>query len=270
MDTSQWAGLSTQRLDHIKNYDARKKNKCNKSNYGYNDNRLYDILHQVPESVEENDNGNGRTSGNNEFYDDQYKRDNRIAGLESEMINNTNLRNRRNKYGTNYVGSEIKDILQNNFTENNNNDDTFSVSAKGNSTCSGNKALPKKCLTKHIDDTEIGKYFSTKYAVTDKTTGRTEIMVQRKPGSSNVIVQNFSAFDAYATFREENKRDEHPDSVIHTKMGIVPKEGLEQVERRNKSYAAFTDQNRRDNIAPNNYWLCPTVDSEQKRGKGMF
>ncbi|GAB69131.1 hypothetical protein PCYB_145590 [Plasmodium cynomolgi strain B] len=92
-------------------------------------------------------------------------------------------------------------------------------------------------------------------------------MVERKPGCSNIIVQNFSEFDAYATYKRQDERKKGRDSFVHTKMGIVPKDGTPTDDKKCKASAMFTQVHRSDNIAPDKYWLCPTVDSEKKKKK---
>lgn len=254
MEFAQYAGVSTKRLDMLKNFDLTKKPYYNESKYTYNGGGLYEIIHNCADKKEKGD----------ETYESfqNSKSDKKVAGLESEIINDINVGNRRSSHimPSYRHDNQIKDILQNNVEPHTGND-RFSYLLSDR----GNVLGPKKCLTKHIDDSEIGKYFSTKYAVTDKNSGRTEIMVQRKAGCSNVIVQNFSAFDAYATFRNENKRKERPDSVTHTTMGIVPKPGYELTEKRNKGIAVFSNALRTDHIAPSKYWMCPTAESEHKR-----
>lgn len=274
METTQCAGLTTERLDYLKNYEIKKKPYYNGSNYTYSSNRLHNILHHCSDSCE-HINGSCNLTLNGECSDistlNNSSSCNKAAGLQSDIINDANMKYRRSKYGAQST-DEIKNIIQNSYSSNrcdSNNKSSESDSSNIYLSGRGHILGPKRCLTRHIDDTEIGKYFSTKYAVTDKNTGRTEIMVERKAGSSNIIVQNFSAFDAYATFREENKKKAHPDSFVHTKMGIIPKEGAEQTMRRNKSHAMFTDRLRKDNIAPENYWLCPTVESENRNTTGI-
>lgn len=276
MENSQCAGLTTQRLDYLKNYEIKKKTYYNGSNYTYSSNRLQDILHHCPSSCEEHDhntNGNGSEANPQYTQEDSSKGLQPSAGVRSDVINEMNVSYRRSKCSAN-VSNEIKNIIQNTYSDNNNVNDNNGKNVNGmKNLCfseKGHALGPKRCLTRHIDDTEIGKYFSTKYAVTNNATGRTEIMVERKAGSSNVIVQNFSAFDAYATFREENKKKERPDSFVHSAMGIIPKEGAEQTIRRNKSHATFSDRYRRDNIAPDNHWLCPTVESEQRKNNEKY
>lgn len=274
MEASQCAGLTTERLDFLKNYEIKKKPYYNGSNYTYSSNRLHNILHHCSDSCEHS-NSSGDLTLKGECSDISTLKNsssyNKAAGLQSDVINDANMKYRRSKYDAQYT-NEIKNIIQNNYSRAHVDPNDKSHGSDSNNiylSDRGHILGPKRCLTRHIDDTEIGKYFSTKYAVTDKNTGRTEIMVQRKAGSSNIIVQNFSAFDAYATFREENKKKTHPDSFVHTKMGIIPKEGAEQIMRRNKSHALFTDRLRKDNIAPENYWLCPTVESENKNIPGI-
>lgn len=271
MEAARYAGLTTERLDYLKNYEIKKKPYYNGSNYTYSSNRLHDVLYQCPSNSGDDNTNNTLVSDlSSQYHDNNCSTISEgTAGLKSEVVNAINMRNRRSKCNPKYAHDDIKDIIQNTYSDNTVYNNSHSGYANSSTDIflseKGHLLGPKKCLTRHIDDTEIGKYFSTKYAVTDKNTGRTEIMVQRKPGSANVIVQNFSAFDAYATFREENKRKEHPDSFVHTKMGIIPKEGAEQTIRRNKCHAMFTDRLRKDNIAPDNYWLCPTAESEQKK-----
>ncbi|CRG96940.1 subpellicular microtubule protein 2, putative [Plasmodium gallinaceum] len=251
MELSQYAGLSSERLDFLRNLDIRKRSVYNGSTFSYGNN-IYEILHNC------SDDQKSKKDGVFCPYDYKYPQKNRsFAGLESEIINDINMRNRRVKNDMNYRNDILKDIIQNNVEENEMNNSKYFFSDKGYA------LTPKRYLARHIDDSEISKYFSTKYAVTDKASGRTEIMVERKPGCSNIIVQNFSEFDAYVTFKKQGDKKNQEDSFVHTKMGIVPKNGLKN--KKCKAQAIFTEALRYDNIAPDNYWMCPTIESEKKK-----
>ncbi|CRH02730.1 subpellicular microtubule protein 2, putative [Plasmodium relictum] len=253
MELSQYAGLSSERLDCLRNLDIRKRSVYNGSNFSYGNN-IYEILHNC------SDEQKGRKDGVFCPYDYKYPQMNKsFAGLESEIINDITVRNRRVKNDMNYRNDIIKDIIQNNAEKNEMSNSKYFFSDKGYA------LTPKRCLARHIDDSEISKYFSTKYTVTDKSSGRTEIMVERKPGCSNIIVQNFSEFDAYGTYKNHDERKNRKDSFIHTKMGIVPKDGFNIKDKKCRAQAIFTEALRYDNIAPDNYWMCPTIESEKKK-----
>ncbi|SOS79857.1 subpellicular microtubule protein 2, putative [Plasmodium sp. gorilla clade G1] len=253
MELSKYAGLSSERLDCLRNLDIRKRSIYKGSTFSYGNN-IYDILHNYSDKQKEN-----KSDGVSVAHDyKDFQRNIKFAGLESEIKNDINIRNRRVKNDMNYRNDNLKDILQNNMNEQNINNSKYFLSDKGY------VLTPKRCLARHVDDSEINKYFSTKYAVTDSSTGRTEIMVERKPGCSNIIVQNFSEFDAYGTYKKKDERINRRDSFVHTKMGIVPRDGSCIDNNKCKAQATFTHIHRRDNIAPDNYWLCPTIESDKK------
>ncbi|SBT49788.1 subpellicular microtubule protein 2, putative (SPM2) [Plasmodium ovale wallikeri] len=251
-----YAGLSSERLDSLRNLDIRKKSVFNGSQFSCG-NGIYEILHNCPSEKKKTEDEKIKRNSKHPVRSMHY------AGLQSDIKNDIDLRNRRIKSDINNHGDILKDIIQNNVNEEMElNGSKYFLSDKGF------VLTPKRSLARHVDDSEIQKYFSTKYAVTDKISGRTEIMVERKPGCSNIIVQNFSEFDAYATYRRQDARKSKRDSFVHTKMvklGIVPKDGSPTGNKNCKAQAIFTDVHRSDNIAPDNYWLCPTVESENKK-----
>ncbi|GAW83679.1 hypothetical protein, conserved [Plasmodium gonderi] len=259
MEFSTYAGLSSERLACLRNLDIRRKHVYNGSNFSYGNN-IYEILHNsCTEELKNEKDPNWHIQNDNKYVPKNMN----YAGLQSEIKNSINVRNRRIKNDLNNHGGEsIKDTIQHNVKEGELNNPKHFLSDKGY------VLTPKRCLARHVYDSEIDKYFSTKYAVTDKSSGRTEIMVERKPGCSNIIVQNFSEFDAYATYKKQDERKKKGrDSFVHTKMGIVPKDGSPQDDKQSKAHALFSDVHRSDNIAPENYWLCPTIDSEKKKAK---
>ncbi|SCP03586.1 subpellicular microtubule protein 2, putative [Plasmodium malariae] len=259
MEYSNYAGLSSERLDCLRNLDIRKRSVYSGSTFSCANN-IYEILHNCPS--EEKKKKKNIKDENLLGHDCIYPPKNmNYAGLQSAIKNDIDIRNRRIKNDIHSHDGILKDIIQNNVKENELNSSKCFFSDKGY------VLTPKKCLARHVDDSEIDKYFSTKYAVTDKSSGRTEIMVERKPGCSNIIVQNFSEFDAYATYKKQDARKNRRDSFVHTKMGIVPKDGSSISDKNCKARGMFTELHRSDNIAPDNYWLCPTIESEEKKKK---
>ncbi|KEG03976.1 subpellicular microtubule protein 2, putative [Plasmodium vinckei vinckei] len=252
MEEYNYAGLSSERLDYLKNFDVRKRSAFNGNSFSYGNN-IYGILHNCPNEKKNIADGCFLKYGLKHRNSDMN-----YAGLQSEIKNDIDVRNRRVKNDTNHHGELLKDIIQNNVSDAELNDSKCFFSDKGH------VLTPKRALSRHVNDSEIDKYFSTKYAVTDKSSGRTEIMVERKPGCSNIIVQNFSEFDAYATYKKQDARKNRRDSFVHTKMGIVPRDDAPTTDKSSKAPAIFTDIHRSDNIAPDKYWLCPTVESEKK------
>ncbi|ANQ11162.1 Uncharacterized protein PCOAH_00053820 [Plasmodium coatneyi] len=271
MEFSSYAGLSSERLASLRDLDIRRKSVYNGSNFSYGNN-IYEVLHNCcTEELKNEEDTIGVDPFGNRYapksgsHRDRRNCDYNYAGLRSEIKNSINVRNRRIKSDLNIHGGEgVKDTIQHNAGEEEMNNPKHFLSDKGY------VLTPKRCLARHVDDSEIDKYFSTKYAVTDKSSGRTEIMVERKPGCSHIIVQNFSEFDAYATYKRQDERKKDRDSFVHTKMGIVPKDGTPTDDNKCKARAMFTEVHRSDNIAPENYWLCPTVDSERKKKKKNF
>ncbi|CDU20820.1 hypothetical protein YYC_01620 [Plasmodium yoelii 17X] len=252
MEHYNYAGLSSERLDHLKNLDIRKRSVFNGNNFSCGNN-IYEILHNCP-----NEKKHIADECFLKYNRKHRSNDMNYAGLQSEIKNDIDIRNRRVKHDINNHGGILKDIIQNNVSGTELNDSKRFFSDKGH------VLTPKRALSRHVNDSEIDKYFSTKYAVTDKSSGRTEIMVERKPGCSNIIVQNFSEFDAYATYKKQDARKNRRDSFVHTKMGIVPRDDASSTNKSSKAQAIFTDIHRSDNIAPDKYWLCPTVESENK------
>lgn len=208
MEHYNYAGLSSERLDHLKNLDIRKRSIFNGTNFSCGNN-IYEILHNCP-----NEKKNIADECFLKYNRKHRSSDMNYAGLQSEIKNDIDIRNRRVKNDINNHGGILKDIIQNNVSDTELNDSKCFFSDKGH------VLTPKRALSRHVNDSEIDKYFSTKYAVTDKSSGRTEIMVERKPGCSNIIVQNFSEFDAYATYKKQDARKNRRDSFVHTKMVI--------------------------------------------------
>lgn len=288
------AGVVSERLDIIRNHDTGKKARINMPNFLNNNNsttdattttttntnnnnnntdNMYEILHNYGDANNENNSSNNYSGSNSKSRKDKNKelchRYNyntmQYAGLASVIKNSESARCKRIKADIHNKGDIMKSVIQYNKNEKNklNNYDCY-FSDKGYA------VTPKRILARHVNDDEIDKYFYTKYDVTDKSSGRTEIMVARKSGCSNVIVQNFSEFDAYATYKRKDRRKNRSESVVHTKMGIMAKHDPLESNRTSKAQSVYTVANRSDNIAPENYWLCPIADSERVKKHQIY
>ncbi|VWU50513.1 subpellicular microtubule protein 2, putative [Hepatocystis sp. ex Piliocolobus tephrosceles] len=254
------AGVASERLDNIKDYDTGRKSKFHMVDF-VNNNNIYDILHNY--GTENKNNICNKKVGK---YDNKYNPNNmQYAGLPSFIQNSENEKSKRIKCDINGHNDNMKNVIQYNKIDDNNIDNSkYFFSDKGYT------LTPKRILTRHVNDNEINKYFYTKYDVTDKSSGRTEIMVARKNGCSNVIVQNFTEFDAYATYKKRGSKKNRSESVVHTKMGLMAKDDKHINHKVSKAQSVFTNANRKDNIAPEKYWLCPINESKRNKTKRVY
>lgn len=80
MELSKYAGLSSERLDCLRNLDIRKRSIYKGSTFSYGNN-IYDILHNYSDKQKEN-----KSDGVSVAHDyKDFQRNIKFAGLESEI-----------------------------------------------------------------------------------------------------------------------------------------------------------------------------------------
>ncbi|PHJ22677.1 microtubule associated protein spm2 [Cystoisospora suis] len=123
-------------------------------------------------------------------------------------------------------------------------------------------------LQTYCDSNELNKAFRTKMEVVDKTTGRTEIMTARRPGSAAAVV-SLSDFDAYGVRKDRTvSAYRQMDSIENTALGLMPREGTESMYRTSVTRTAHGMRCQRGQLRCQDSWLAPAEDAPTMRHLG--
>ncbi|EPT31009.1 microtubule associated protein SPM2 [Toxoplasma gondii TgCatPRC2] len=128
-----------------------------------------------------------------------------------------------------------------------------------------------KCrsLQRHYGPDELHKAFYTKFEVVDKTTGRTEIMTARRPGSAAAII-SLCNFDAYSTrSHKATSAQKQVSNIESTPLGLVPRKGAELPHKPSFTQTAASVCMKRSQLRCQDSWLTPSSDAPTIRHLGQ-
>lgn len=247
---NDFAGVSSQRLHELRGIS--KRNKCETffcSSSGLGDN-VRDTLVQSSKSPLKKKENNILSKCCNAT--DEY------AGLTSKTYNErfTTANGKKYNFPHSNRSSRMASILQGIEI------DKSEANAIGKNFDSIGLST-KKRLKQYFRTDELNNAFCTKFQVTDKKTGRTEIMTARRPGNSAVEV-NIANFDSYKARRERvSSTAKYIDRIEQGIMGFTPRCGEEKLHESCINIGACSPYMREGHIGAYKNWISPLENVKQ-------
>nr|CEL65563.1 TPA: microtubule associated protein SPM2 [Neospora caninum Liverpool] len=126
-----------------------------------------------------------------------------------------------------------------------------------------------RSLQRYYGPEELHKAFCTKFEVVDKTSGRTEIMTARRPGSAAAVV-SLCDFDAYIPRPHKyTSCQKQISNIENTPLGLMPRKGAEAPHKPYFTQTAADICKKQSQLRCQDSWLAPGDGARTMRHLGQ-